>query len=178
MFLHRYWISMFLRSPAISRTGNGSFRRFPHVELAVGVYSSTTAEAARTAPNPPTHPTTHHAQQHSSTYSSSTRVRSRKDCCCIVLRLPCFYDSPPYRGRGTAPFSRSPLAVFGVTASSFADSTLCRRVGRVWHGRAAAGTRVALGRGIPKRGILTPAHMYVKIQNETTFISVLLVYSM
>ena len=35
----------------------------------------------------------------------------------------------------------------------------CVRVGRAWHGRAAAGIHVALERAVPKRGILTPTQL-------------------
>ena len=49
--------------------------------------------------------------------------------------------SRPWEGS----FRRPPLAEFGVGALPFADNTLCRCVGRVWHGRAAAGDPVALG---------------------------------
>ena len=36
LLLHRIGISMFLRSPAISGIGDGSFRRSPLVEVGVG----------------------------------------------------------------------------------------------------------------------------------------------
>ena len=73
--------------------------------------------------------------------------------------FPCFYDPPPYRGPGTAPFDApsSPLAEFGVSARSFAGDPEGCCVGRAWRGRAAADGRVELGRAVPKRGILKQA---------------------
>ena len=70
--------------------------------------------------------------------------------------FPCFYGLPPYRGPGTAPFDafRSLLAELGLGARSFAGAPEGCCLGRAWHSRAAAGGRVALGRAIPKRGIL------------------------
>ena len=50
-----------------------------------------------------------------------------------------------------------PLVEFSVGARSFADKTLCRRVGRAWRGRAAARGPVALSRAGPKRSILKQA---------------------
>ena len=46
------------------------------------------------------------------------------------------------------------LAEFGVGGHSFADDPAGCCVERAWNGRAAAGGRVALGRGVPKLGIL------------------------
>ena len=89
--------------------------------------------------------------------------------CCTPQRGP----REPVRG---ALFPRSSLAEFAVGARSCADDPECCCVGRAWHGRAAAGGRVALGRAVPKRGIL---YRYcnndsdVKIQSETTVISIL-----
>ena len=138
---------MFLRSSA----GDGSFRRSPHVELGVGMYSSTTANSILYQKQHVQHPTqrsTHHnhppctaAQQ----YAQQAAVRE------YVQRLlphrigfSMFSRSPAISGtRGF--FRCSPLVEFGVGARSFADKTLCRRVGRAWRGRAAAGGRVAPG---------------------------------
>ena len=69
--------------------------------------------------------------------------------------------SPAILGVGDGSFRRSPLVQVGVGGRSFADKTLFR-VGRAWRGRAAArhaGGRVALGRAVPKRGILKPTQM-------------------
>ena len=63
-------------------------------------------------------------------------------------------QSPAISGTGDGSFRRSPLVEFGVGARSFADNTLYGRVGRAWSGHAAAGGPVALGRAVPKRGIL------------------------
>ena len=117
--------------------------------------------------HPPNHPPTriHHLHKHRST---KTKQYACPDyghegfCCCIVQGLPCFYDPPPYRGSGTAHFDarfdRGTSSLVG--ARSFADKTYRYvRVGRAWRGRAAAGGRVALGRAVPKRGILTPPQM-------------------
>ena len=86
---------------------DASFRRSPYVELGVGVYSSTIAGAVRVAaPAPPTHPPTDLPctaaqedvrQQHTISFMHWL-------FCCVVLRFPCFYDPPPYRGPGTAAF--------------------------------------------------------------------------
>ena len=68
-----------------------------------------------------------------------------------------FLRSPALSGTGDGPFRSSPLVEFDVGARSFADKTLYRRVGRAWRGRTAAGGPVALGRAVPKRGILKQA---------------------
>ena len=60
---------------------------------------------------------------------------------------------PATWGTGDGSFRRSLLVEVGVGARSFADKTLCR-VRRARRGRAAARGRVALGRAVPKRGIL------------------------
>ena len=67
-----------------------------------------------------------------------------------------FLRSPAILVTGDDSFLRSPRAKFGVEARTFADKTLYR-VGRAWHGRAAAGARVALARAVPKWGILKQA---------------------
>ena len=138
----------------------------------VNYSSSTTAEAARAAPDQPPHPPkdprcTATAQHAAGKYSRSVREFVDADvimllrCLGISMLFPCFYDPPPYRGPRTAPFDapRSPLAEFGVGARSFAGDPEGFCVGRAWHGRAAAGDRVALGRAVPKRGILEATQM-------------------
>ena len=86
--------------------GDGSFRRSPHVGLGVEMHGSTTAavltaEAARSAPDPPTH-----SPNDSPCTAAQLDVSSfiQRLCCCILLGLSCFYDPPPCRGLGTAPF--------------------------------------------------------------------------
>ena len=65
-----------------------------------------------------------------------------------------------YGGSGTASFharfNRTTSYLIGVIF--FADK-ISVRVGRTLRGRAAADGRVALGKGIPKRGILTRTKM-------------------
>ena len=81
----------------------------------------------------------------------------RRLSCCIVLGFPCFpmfLQPPAISGTADSSFRCSPLVEFG--GRTVADETLCR-VGRVWYGRAAAGGRVALGRAVPKRGMLKQA---------------------
>ena len=55
--------------------------------------------------------------------------------------------------------SRSPLAEFGAGARSFAGDPEGCCVGRAWRGRAAAAGHVALGRAVPKLGILKQAEL-------------------
>ena len=84
-------------------------------------------------------------------------VHAERDCVacfCVVLGFPCLYDAPPNRAAGTVPFDPPRLLRFGVGARSFAYKTLCR-VGYGWRGRSAAGGRVAFGRTVPKRDVLT-----------------------
>ena len=69
----------------------------------------------------------------------------------------------------TSTYVYTPLTEPGVGARSFAGDPEGCCVGRAWHGRAAAGGRVAHGRAIPTRGILKQAYQVaVMILNETT----------
>ena len=111
--------------------------------------SSSTAEAAPTAPEPTTHHVCTAVQQ--DVRQQYVSAFMRRLCCCIVLRFPCFF--PAISGTGDDSFRRSPLVEVGVGARSFAHKTLCR-VGRAWRSRAAAGGRMALWTAVPKRGIL------------------------
>ena len=125
----------FVDIPANSGTGDGSFRRSPQVELGVGTYSSTTAEAARTAPDPPIHPPKHPpctaAQQHVtkqqyvSTFMQSLLLHR--------IGISMLYNPPPYRGPGTAPFDAPHLSSL-VLGPVLSPITPCIAV---WGGRGA-----------------------------------------
>ena len=72
-----------------------------------------------------------------------------------------------------APFRRSPLAEFGVGARSSAGYPEGYCVGQAWHGRVAAGCRVALGSSRSSTGH-TEAGIVVKIHLD--FITTMLLY--
>ena len=87
--------------------GDGSFRRSPRVELGVRMYSSTTAEAARTAPDPPIHPPTDAPCAAAQQDVQQQHLGSFMQRGCVAASywdFPCSHDPPPYRGPGTAPF--------------------------------------------------------------------------
>ena len=94
--------------------------------------STTTAEAARTAPAHPSTPCKA-AQQHirqQCVSSSMQRLLLHRSGISMFLR------SPALSGTGDGSFRRSPLVEFGVGARFFADKTLCRRVRPAWRGRS------------------------------------------
>ena len=128
--------------------------------------SSTAAEEARTAPDPPTHS----LKDAPCTAAQQGRTAEMREFVHADVMLPhrigifmffspCFYDPSPHRRPGTGHFDapRSPLTEFGVGARSFAGDPEGCCVGRAWRGRAAADGRVELGRAVPKRGILKQA---------------------
>ena len=74
------------------------------------------------------HPITHHVQQHKSSTTvalAAAAVDTRKDSsvCVFVVGFPPFYDPPPYRGLGTAPFDAPRLPSLALGA------VLCCHVG-------------------------------------------------
>ena len=129
------------------------------------MYSRTTAEAARTAPDPPTHPPKDSrctAAQQGRTAAVREFVHAHVIMLLHRIEISMFFACftvPRHIADRDGSFRPSPLAEFGVGARSFAGDTEGCCVGQAWHGRAAAGGRVALGRAVPKRGILTPTQM-------------------
>ena len=75
------------------------------------------------------------------------------------IGISTFVRSPAISETEDGSYRRSPLADLCVGAGSFADKTLCRRVGHAWRGRLAAEGRVAFGKPVPKQGILKLTQM-------------------
>ena len=133
-------------------------------------YSSST-KAARAAPDPPTHPPKDPRCTAAAQQGRTAAVRDFVDADVTTLLhrsgismfFPCFYDPPPYLGQGQllstlpAPSSRC-LALGPVLSPATPRADGCC-VGWTWHGRAAAGGRVPLGRAVPERGIPKPTKM-------------------
>ena len=97
--------------------------------------------------DPPTQPTT--VDSSTAVALAAAAVDTRSHCVragiSIYLRSATITGTKQAHPQGGA-FRRPPPAEFGVRTRSFADYTLCCHVGPAWHGRAAAGNPVALGR--------------------------------
>ena len=79
-------------------------------------------------------------------------------CVRYGIGIKMFLRPPAISETGDGSFRRFTLIEFDIIkAHSFADKTLCRRVGRAWRGRLAAVGPLVLGKAVPKRGILKQA---------------------
>ena len=83
--------------------------------------------------------------------------------------------SPAMSGTGDGSLRRSRLAEFGCDDRSFAADPEGCCVGRVWHGRAAAGSRLALGSSRSSGGH-TESGIVVKIHLDITTLSCLVLH--
>ena len=104
--------------------------------------SSTAAEEARTAPDPPTHPPKDRPCAAAARQGRATAVHEFGDADVILLLhlgIYMFHGPPLCRRSGAAPFDapRSPLAEFGVGGCSFAGDPEGCCVGVDWRLGAA-----------------------------------------
>ena len=160
---------MFLRSPAISGTGDGSFRS-PRSALGPVLLPITSCAAVwgyRNSAFNTTHRPIHlpcTAARQQVQQCSSTLMRS---LLLYRIGISMFLPSPAISGTGDGSFRLSPLAEFGVGARSSADKTLCGRVGRPWRScRGADGARESRS-----KTEYTKTEVLLKIQSDTTSIS-------